>query len=75
MEKKLKKTEGNELKDYSSENVGGKQSVHIVVAYKSFENVVKTGIFGNVAVTLAKNEDGSYALSLDEKGGPRPVER
>lgn len=69
VEKQLKKTEGNELKEYTAENTDAKQTVHMVVAFKSFENLCKTGVMGNLAVTLVKNEDGSYAMTLDAKGG------
>lgn len=69
IEKEFKKVEGVELKDYSHEKKDGKDIIHMVVVFKSFENACKAGAMGSNAVALVKNEDGSYALTLDAKGG------
>ncbi len=69
MEKLLKQTEGNELKEHSIALADGKETVHMLIAFKSFENLCKTGALISLAVTLVKNEDGSYAMTLDPKAG------
>lgn len=72
VEKDLKKYEGLELKDYSTKTEAGKQVVHMVVAFKSWENLCKSGATGNKAVTLTKGEDGSYTIVFDAMGGQGP---
>ena len=69
IEKQLKTQEGLELKEYAHETVDGKDVVKMSIAFKSFENLAKSGVLGNKAVTLVKNEDGSYTLTYDAKGG------
>ena len=69
IEKQLKTTEGNELKEHSIETKDGKDVVHMLIAFKSLENLCKSGALVNLAVNLVKNEDGSYTLTLDAKAG------
>ena len=69
IEKQIKEHEGLELKDYSHETKDGKDHVHMVIAFKSFEQACKAGMMGSSAVNLVKNEDGSFTLSLDAKAG------
>lgn len=72
VEKDLKKYEGLELKDYSNETKDGKQVVHMVIAFKSWENLCKSGATGNKAITLTKGEDGNYTIVFDAMGGQGP---
>ena len=72
VEKDLKKYEGLELKDYANETKDGKQVVHMVIAFKSWENLCKSGATGNKAITLTKAEDGSYTIVFDAMGGQGP---
>lgn len=72
VEKDLKKYEGLELKDYSNETKDGKQIVHMVIAFKSWESLCKSGATGNKAITLTKGEDGNYTIVFDAMGGQGP---
>ncbi len=72
VEKDLKKYEGLELKDYKTETTDGKQVVHMVIAFKSWESLCKSGATGNKAITLTKGEDGNYTIVFDAMGGQGP---
>ena len=72
IEKNLKKFDGLELKSHSREVKDGQDTTRMVIAFKSWETLCKSGGMGLTAVTLTKAEDGTYTIVLDPLAGQSP---
>jgi hypothetical protein len=65
--KQMKEVPGVELKNVKSEKKDGKRTVTTEIAFADFSSLGKVN--GQSAVTLAKNDDGSWTLTYDALGG------